>query len=76
MRVISTARNSSLQAVDNDLFAIFDDAEHDGSPFGVGEGADELRDGRGGRQYRLVFQQLGLGLTDAGERFLSDVHGV
>ena len=36
----------------------------------------ELRDGRGGRQHRLVFQELGFGLADAVECFLSDVHGV
>ena len=36
----------------------------------------ELRDGRGRRQHRLVFQQLGFGLADAVEGVLSDVHGV
>ena len=43
-------------------------------PLVLRERADQLRDGRGGRQHRLVFQQLGFGLADAVQDVLSDVH--
>jgi hypothetical protein len=64
------------KAVDEDLLAVLDDAENDGSAVGIGEGADQLRYSRGGRQYGLVFQLFGFWLADALHDLLIEVHGL
>jgi hypothetical protein len=43
---------------------------------GIGEGADQLRHGRGRRQHRFVLQPLGFRLTDLVQDVLGDAHGV
>jgi hypothetical protein len=57
LRVIRYGTEIVAEAVDRD-FPLVGDAEDDGSAFGVGECADELRDGRGRRQHGLVFEKL------------------
>ena len=64
------------EAVDEDAFALVDDAQDDGAALRIGEGSDQLRHGRGGRQHRLVFKQLRLGLAYAVEDVFRDIHGV
>src|ERR1019366_9215363 len=62
------------EAVDEDLVAVFDNAEDDASAVGIRERADQLCDGRGGRQHRFVFQLFGFGLTDSIQDVLCDPH--
>src|SRR4029077_1886848 len=62
------------EAVDDDLFALFDDAEDDGASLRIGERTYQLRDSRSGWQHCFVFQLLGFGLTDTGQDVLSNGH--